>query len=122
MFFKIMFKPFFKKFIGLFISMTFVSLLSIALLTAFGSTITNLQRTYKNYVQEYGDVDEMVDAKITSRDKLLSIQDLEEVQAVDARLTIDAYLKKSDNRSIVARLFSFNEQENKIFKRYVLEE
>ena len=118
--FKIMFRPFFKKFVGLFISMTFVSLLSIALLTSFGSTITNLRKTYTNYLQEYGDIDEQVDAKITKREKLLSISDIEDVEAVDARLTIDAYLKKG-NRSIISRLFSYNEAENKVFKRYVLE-
>ena len=100
--------------------MTFVSLLSIALLVTFGSTISNLKRTYNDYIEEYGAVDEQVTTRIAEREKLLSVTDLQEVDKVDARLSIDAYLKKED-RSIVCRLFSFNEEQNHIFKRYVLE-
>ena len=48
-----MFKPFFKRFVGLFISMVFVSMLSISLLCCFGSVIINLKRTYANFLNEY---------------------------------------------------------------------
>lgn len=118
---KVMLKPFFKRFIGLFISMAFVSLLSISLLVTFGSTISNLKRTYANYIDEYGNVDEQITTKITKREKLLSVNDIPEVDKVDVRLSIDAYLKK-EQRSIVCRLFTYNEEQNKIFKRYVLQE
>lgn len=124
---KAMFKPFFKKFFGLFISMTFVSLLAIALLSCFGSAMSNLKHTYENYIVEYANLDEQVSIKsFTKRETLLSVKDLEEVQEVDARLTIDCYLKKENleenkSRTIVARIFSFNEKENVLFKRYVTE-
>ena len=116
-----MLKPFFKKFFGLFVSMVFVSLLSIGLLCCFGSVITNLRHTYENYLENYGMVDEQVTTNFMSRNKLVSYTEgIEEIEAVDARLTMDCYLKKED-RTIVARIFSYNENENKIFGRYVSE-
>ena len=116
---KVMLKPFFKKFVGLFISMTFVSMLAIALLTCFGSAMSNLRRTYASYVQQYCMIDEQVSIKgFAQRDAMLSVKELEEVEEVDARLTIDCYLKK-ENRTIVARIFSFNEKQNTLFKRHV---
>ena len=124
---KAMFKPFFKKFFGLFVSMTFVSLLAIALLSCFGSAMSNLKHTYENYIAEYANLDEQVSVKgFVERSTLLSVKDLDEVQEVDARLTIDCYLKKENleenkSRTIVARIFSFNEKENVLFKRYVTE-
>ena len=65
-----MFKPFFKKFIGLFISMSFVSMLAIALLTAFGSTIVNLDKKYTEYLETYGLVDEQLDTSFETREAL----------------------------------------------------
>ena len=119
---KIMLKPFFKRFLGLFISMAFVSMLSIALLCTFGSTIANLRSTYSAYLEEYGDVDEQISTNFTSRAKLLSfVDEIEEVEAADARITMDAYMKKDDGRTIVTRIFSFHASENKVFKRYVLD-
>ena len=46
-----MLKPFLKKFLGLFISMAFVSMLAIGLLTAFASTIYNLKTTFRAYME-----------------------------------------------------------------------
>ena len=114
-----MLKPFFKKFFGLFVSMVFVSLLSIGLLCCFGSVITNLRHTYENYLENYGMIDEQVTTSYMKRSKLISYTEgIEEIEAVDARLTMDCYLKKED-RTIVARIFSYNENENQIFGRYV---
>lgn len=114
-------KPFFKKHLGLFISMVFVSMLSIALLCTFGSTVVNLNRTYSSYLNEYGNIDEQISTNLALRtDMNEAVTGIEEVDAADARISLDTYMKKKDGRTIVARVFSFNEAENKVFKRYVL--
>ena len=117
---KIMFKPFFKKYWGLFVSMVFVSALSIAMLCAFGSNISNLQKTCNTYLKEYQNVDAMVKTSFVKREDLNDIEDVEGVDHVDFRLTIDARLKREDGRVLTARVFSMNEKENNIFKPYVV--
>ena len=116
---KVMFWPFFKKYFGLFISMVFVSMLAVSLLCCFGSCIVNTRKEYRDFVAEYQDIDELISTGFSSREKLMSVSSLEEVDKVDARLVVDCYLKKSEeDKAIVARVFSYNEQTNKIFKRY----
>ena len=119
---KAMFKPFFKRFFGLFISMVFVSMLAVGLLCCFGSTIIGVRNNYQEFVKGYQDIDELISTNFTTREKLLSITELEEVEKADARLVVDCYLDKQEaDRTIVARVFSFNEETNTIFKRYPIE-
>ena len=118
---KVMLKPFFKRYIGLFISMVLVSSLAVSLLCTFGSTIVNLNTTYRSYLNDYGDVDEQIATDFTTREKILSFTSaVNEVEAADARITLDSFLLKPDGRTIVSRIFSFNEKENKVFKRYIV--
>ena len=112
--------PFLKRFIGLFISMAFVALLSISLLSAFGSMIVNLKSTYTTYLNDYGNVDEQISTKFALRENLEAAKTIEGVEKLDTRLTIDTFLKKSNNRTIVSRVFSYNEKNNTVFSRYVL--
>ena len=120
---KTLFKPFFKKHLGLFISMVFVSLLAVSLLVCFGSTIVNARDSYQNFVAEYEDVDELVSTNFTVREKLLTVNSLDEVDKVEARLVVDCFLKKNEQeRAIVARVFSYNNDSNKIFKTYPIEQ
>ena len=100
--------------------MSFVSMLAIALLTSFGTNFISLGHTFDDYLHEYGEVDELVSTGFVQRDTFDDITDVEGVSKADKRLTIDAYLKKED-RAIVTRLFSYNENQNEIFKRYILE-
>ena len=117
---KIMFKPFFKRFWGLFFSMAFVSALSIAMLCAFASNMTNLQNTYKTYLEDYENIDGIVKTGLTEKEELQGIKDVEGVRDVDYRLTLDARMKKEDGRILTTRIFTFNESENNVFKPYVL--
>ena len=125
---KTMLKPFFKRFFGLFISMTFVSMLAVGLLCCFGSCIVNVRDNYKTFVAKCQDADEIISTNFTSRETLMSVQDLDEVKDVDARLVIDCYLKRDNAEAAnsetehtkVARIFSYNEQDNSIFKREVI--
>ncbi len=119
---KMMLKPFLKRFFGLFISMVFVSSLAIALLIAFASAISNLTSSYKSYLNNYENIDAVINTNIITRDEISSFSsEIKDVNNIDARLTLDAYLKKDDGRIITARIFSFNEKENKCFKRYILD-
>ena len=120
---KTLFKPFFKKHLGLFISMVFVSLLAVGLLCCFGSTIINARDSYQNFVAEYEDVDELVSTNFTTREKLLSVNSLDEVEKAEARLVVDCFLKKEgQDRAIVARVFSYTDESDQIFKPYPLEQ
>ena len=119
---KTLFKPFFKKHLGLFISMVFVSMLAVGLLCCFGSTIINARNSYQNFVEEYEDVDELVSTNFTTRDNLLSVNSLDEVEKTEARLVVDCFLKKVDQeRAIMARVFSYSNESDQIFKPYTLE-
>ncbi len=118
---KLMLKPFLKRFIGPFISMIVVSMLSIALLSAFASTIYNLNTAYKSYLKEYESVDAVIKTDFISRSDIENFAtEINDVDKIDARLTLDAYLKKNDGRIITSRIFTFNEKENQIFKRYII--
>ena len=123
---KTMLKPFFKRFLGLFFSMVFVSMLSVALLCCFGSSIVNTKNHYINYVNEYQDMDELVSTQFVRRENLDCLDELTDViDKYDSRLTVDCYLKRP-NRTLVARVFSYDDDpksefKNQIFKRYVLE-
>ena len=120
---KTLFKPFFKKHLGLFISMVFVSLLAVGLLVCFGSTIINARDSYQDFVTEYEDVDELVSTNFTTRNKLLSVSSLDEIDKAEARLVVDCFLKKNEQeRAIVSRVFSYNNENKNIFNVYSLEQ
>ena len=116
-----MLKPFLKKYIGLFISMVFVSMLSIGLLTSFASTIYNLRTTFKNYLADYGDVDAVVSTKFTQRANLEDITNVDGVETVEYRLSMDTFMKKESGRTITARVFTFKDDGTSLFNRYILE-
>ncbi len=119
--FKTLFKPFLKRFIGLFFSMAFVSMLSVGLLVAFTSSMTNLSTTYRDYKNKYGASDALITTtNIGLRSSIEGLNVVEGVEAYDTRLTMDCFLKKSDDRTITARLFSFDKVTDRVFKRYVL--
>ena len=116
---KVLLKPFLKKYIGLFFSMVFVSMLSIALLIAFASSISNLTKSYKNYREEYGAPNVTVKTKFQQKNKYENLSEIEGVSYVDYRLTIDFYMKRSDGRTITTRINSFNEEDEYFYRRYV---
>ncbi len=117
---KAMFKPFMKRFIGLFISMAFVSMLSIGLLVAFSSSTVNLVNSYSKYKNEYGAASATVTTGFTLVENLDGVKNVEGVEKVDTRLTIDSYLKKGDGRNITARIFTYDTKTDSLFKKYVI--
>ena len=117
---RILLKPFLKKYLGLFISMVFVSMLSVSLLCAFGSTIVNVKENYHSFVNNYENVDGIISYDYTTIDKIEKIKEIEEIESIDTRIVIDTYLK-NEGRMLVGRLFSYSETDP-IFKKYVVEE
>ena len=113
--------PFLKKFLGLFISMVFVSMLSISMLSAFASTIYNLRETFRTYLYDNGNVSAFASVNFTEKSNLEDVTTVEGVKAAEFRLTMDAFLQKSDGRTITVRIFTFKDDDSSIMKRYVLE-
>ena len=103
-------KPFLKKYIGLFISMVFVSMLSVALLCSFGSTLLNVKNSYNSFVRDYENVNGIVPFDYTTIDKIDKIKEIEEIEKIDTRIVVDTYLK-NEGRTIVARIFSYKEDD-----------
>ena len=116
-----MFKPFFKRFFGIFLCMMVVSTLAIGLLISFGSTIYNLKKTFKTYLSDYGDVDAFIEVPFTEKETLKDITDLDCVESVEYRLTMNAYLQKNNGRTLTSRIFTFKDDGSSLFDRYVLE-
>ena len=103
--------------------MVFVSLLAVGLLVCFGSTIINARDSYQDFVTEYEDVDELVSTNFTTRNKLLSVSSLDEIDKAEARLVVDCFLKKNEQeRAIVSRVFSYNNENKNIFNVYSLKQ
>ena len=119
---KAMLRPIFKRFWGLFVSMAFVSMLSIGLLCAFASAISNLRTSYSSYISSSQNVDAQVTTSFSSKSYLEGIKEVEGVKNVDMRLAIDTILEKNDGRKITSRLYSFNEETDVIFHRHVIKQ
>ena len=117
----LMLKPFFKRFIGLFISMAFVATLAVALLSAFASTIYNLETTFANYLLENGNVNVIASIGFADKEKFADITEVEGVANVEYRLTMNAFLKKSDGRTITSGIFTTKDDDSAIIKLYVVE-
>ena len=120
--FKIMLRPFFKRFIGLFISMVFVSMLSVALLVSFSSAMTNLKSNYTSYKRDYGAVDALITTDFSLKNNLPNIHDVKGVDQYDTRFTMDCFLKKQDGRTITSRVFTYDDEYDDVFKRYIIED
>ena len=120
---KTMIKPVFKRFIGLFISMAFVSMLSIGLLCAFASMITTITKTYGDFINRYENVDTQVTFELPYGKDSLTESLLGEgslVEKMDQRYAIDMYLEKNNGRKITSRLFSYDEANDQIFSRRIV--
>lgn len=102
--------PLIKKFKGLFISMAFVSMISIALLIGFTNTLLNLSKTYDDFVEKYDAPSVVVTTNFHENEEdEATVKDVEGVNIVDHRLTINTYMKKNDGRVITSRIFTYKD-------------
>ncbi len=114
-------KPFLRRFLGLFFSMAFVSMLAIALLVGFGSAIANLKETQSYYQNQYGNIDGFISTDYVNVDRYEALSYCEGVDMVQSRLSVDAFMKKKSGRNVLARAFSFNANDE-VEKLYFAEE
>ena len=118
---KYLLRPFLKKHIGLFISMVFVSMLSIGLLIAFSSALSNLGKAFDTFKTDYGSPSAVVQTKFTRRANASDLDNIKGIDKYEFRIAMDSYLVKSDGRVITSRICSYNEDNDIFFKRYVVE-
>ena len=114
-------KPFLRRFLGLFFSMAFVSMLAIALLVGFGSAIANLKETQSYYQNQYGNIDGLISTDYVNVDRYEALSYCEGVETIQSRLSVDAFMKKKSGRNVLARAFSFNANDE-VEKLYFAEE
>ena len=114
-------KPFLRRFLGLFFSMAFVSMLAIGLLIGFGSAVANLSQTYSQYRDTYGNIDGLISTDYSTEETFEPLSYVEGVSAVQSRLTLDMFMEKEKGRNILARIFSY-EETDQIEKVYFLEQ
>ena len=94
---KRMFWPLIKRFKGLFISMVFVSMLSLGLLMAFTNIYLNLQETYHHYNNTYHAPTVTVTTNFHDmHEDIDNVKKIEGVDKAEYRLTFDCYMKKDD--------------------------
>ncbi len=116
-----MLKPFFKKFIGIFFSMSFVATLAIGLLVSFASSNYNLRTAFKSYLEDYEDVDSVVSYNFAEKETTADVVNVEGVDSVEYRVATDLYLQKENGRTITSRVLTFKDDGTSLFNRYVVE-
>ncbi len=109
--------PIIKRYKGMFISMVIVSALAVAMLTGLTSIVQNTYNAYLNFKEEYGTADFTLNTDLASKNTLTSINKIDGVKEVNARLALPAYLTNNDRIS-TAMICTFNE--NDFSKHYVI--
>ena len=110
---KKMILPLLKKYIGIFISMILVSILSISLLSGEASAIYNLNESYKTYKTDYKSMDIMISTDTFKRDDI-DISIVDGVNEYIYRYTKDLYFGYNNNgneRIIYSRIYTYNDND-----------
>ena len=116
---KKMILPLLKKFIGIFISMIFVSVLAISLLSGEASSIYNLSESYKEYKSDYKSMDIMISTDSFNRGDM-DISNVEGIEEYIYRYTLDIYFgytSEGYEKIIYSRIYTYND-EDPLIKRY----
>ena len=92
---KRMILPFLKKHFGYFISMILVSTFSITLLSSLASSIHDLSSSFTRYKDEYKTMDVMISTNTFYKNDL-DLSDIEGIDKLTYRYTIDTYLGYED--------------------------
>ena len=114
--------PFLKKHFGYFISMILVSLFSITLLSSLTSSIYDLRSSFDKYKEDYKTMDVMISTDSFSKNKV-DLENIDGIDEVTYRYTIDTYLgyiKKSEERIIYSRIYTYTDSDS-LIKRYTYE-
>ena len=110
--FKKLFFPLLKRFLGLFISMVVVNMLALGLLMAFTNSLINLNDTYNHYLEECNTPNLVVETGFEDySDDIDNISNIKGVKDAEKRITIDCYLKRSDNRQLTSRIYTYSDEQ-----------
>ena len=110
-------KPLFKRHFGLFASMAAVSMLAISLMVSFITSIANLGDAIKDYRDEYGSADGVIETSLIQREELQNLTSLPEVADAQGRIVTYAMIEKPDKRVITSRVLSYHDNDE-IYKLY----
>ena len=108
---KKMILPLLKKFIGIFISMIFVSVLAISLLSGEASSIYNLSESYKEYKSYYKSMDIMISTDSFNRGDM-DISNVEGIEEYIYRYTLDIYFGYTNSgkeKIIYSRIYTYTQ-------------
>ena len=111
-----------KKHIGIFISMILVSIFSISLLSGEASSIYNLEKTYKEYKEEYKTMDIMISTDPFNREDV-KLNNIDGVDEYMFRYSLDLYMGYQNNdkeRIIYSRIFTYSDGDS-LLKKYSYE-
>ena len=114
--------PLLKKHIGIFISMILVSIFSISLLSGEASSIYNLEKTYKEYKEEYKTMDIMISTDPFNREDV-KLNNIDGVDEYMFRYSLDLYMGYQNNdkeRIIYSRIFTYSDGDS-LLKKYSYE-
>ncbi len=108
-----------KRFHSIFLSLIFIGSLSAAIFNAFLSAKGHLRDDPARFFDEYGYVSECLSVPLDERSEFEGLYEIEGVDSIDMRLSLDVHLEKEDGRIINARILTYNGEESEIMKRYV---
>lgn len=118
---RLLLRAYIKRFLSIFLSLIFIGSVSAGLFNAFLSAKDHLYNDPIRFFDAYGYVDEYISVPLDERSEFNRLYELDGVASIDMRLSIDAHLKKDDGRVINSRIFTYNDEEGEIMKRYVVE-
>ena len=118
---RLLLRAYIKRFLSIFLSLIFIGSLSAGLFNAFLSAKDHLYNDPIRFFDAYGYVDEYISVPLDERSEFAGLYELDGVASIDMRLSLDAHLKKDDGRVINSRIFTYNDKEDEIMKRYVVD-
>ena len=109
-----------KRFLSIFLSLIFIGCLSAGIFNSFLSAKGHLKDDPARFFEEYGYVDEYISIPLDERSEYKGLYDIEGVESIDMRLSLDVHLEKDDGRIINARIHTYTGEESEVLKHYVV--
>lgn len=118
---RLLLRAYIKRFLSIFLSLIFIGSLSAGLFNAFLSAKDHLQNDPIRFFNAYGYVDEYISIPLDERSEYMGLYEIEGVESIDMRLSLDVHLQKDDGRIINARILTYSGEENEIMKHHIAE-
>ena len=109
--------PLIKKFLGLFLSMIFVSILAICLVTAFTSAVYNLKEGHNKYIKEYDNISYFISTDFKEKEEYKDLYNIDGIDSLTMRISLNCFYKRTDDSISSIKLISY--KDNNESKKYV---